>query len=279
MTDRILSSHRKAQATLIKKLSKTLITMIVGFAVAYYMLGLENSDIQHGIYLNSKVAQFHEALYFSVVTITTLGYGDFTPMGLSRLLAVIEAVAGLLFAGYSISQVLSVKQDASIEYILKSQIIQNYTGLLENVRDAKEAVSDYHRINLKTKAIDNTTLDLYHGHPLYSSVIALQKLNGYTQHIDQIGMLHEIEDYLNRGATRVEELTSMIRKYTNYMNDIDKSWKTSQSKKAIKEITKSLEIHLNYISYTKYDEINYKGQAKYDVVINKTISDLKQAIA
>lgn len=279
MTDRILSSHKKTQAILIKELSKTLVAMIIGFAVAYYMLGLENSDIKHGIYLNEKVAQFHEALYFSVVTITTLGYGDFTPLGLSRILAVIEAVAGLLFAGYSISQVLSVKQDASIDYILKAQIIQSYTGLLENVRDAKEAVTDHHRINRRNKAINEATLVLYHGHPLYSSVIALQKLNGYTQHIDQIGMLHEIEDYLNRAATRVEELTSMIRKFINYMEATDNNWKTSQSKKAIKDIIKSLESHLNYIEYTKYKDVNYKGQVKYDVVINKIISDLQKVIA
>ncbi len=30
-------------------------------------------------------------LYYSVVTFTTLGYGDFTPIGISRAIAAIEA--------------------------------------------------------------------------------------------------------------------------------------------------------------------------------------------
>jgi tetratricopeptide (TPR) repeat protein len=38
-----------------------------------------------------------EALYFSVVTFTTLGYGDITPVGLSRLVAMIEAFSGMFF--------------------------------------------------------------------------------------------------------------------------------------------------------------------------------------
>jgi len=33
-------------------------------------------------------------LYFSVVTFTTLGYGDIIPLGISRLFAGIEALLG-----------------------------------------------------------------------------------------------------------------------------------------------------------------------------------------
>ncbi|MDN6869875.1 potassium channel family protein, partial [Aeromonas caviae] len=35
-----------------------------------------------------------ECLYYSVVTFTTLGYGDFTPVGLSRIFAAFEAFTG-----------------------------------------------------------------------------------------------------------------------------------------------------------------------------------------
>lgn len=37
---------------------------------------------------------FLSCLYYSVVTFTTLGYGDFTPVGLSRAIAAIEAFTG-----------------------------------------------------------------------------------------------------------------------------------------------------------------------------------------
>jgi hypothetical protein len=42
---------------------------------------------------------FYEALYFSVVTFTTLGYGDLLPRGHFRLIAGSEALCGILFTG------------------------------------------------------------------------------------------------------------------------------------------------------------------------------------
>ena len=35
-----------------------------------------------------------EAIYYTLVTFTTLGYGDFTPVGLSRIFAAFEAFTG-----------------------------------------------------------------------------------------------------------------------------------------------------------------------------------------
>lgn len=42
---------------------------------------------------------FYDALYFSVITFTTLGYGDMLPHGGFRLVAGSEALCGILFTG------------------------------------------------------------------------------------------------------------------------------------------------------------------------------------
>ncbi|PKI17226.1 ion channel [Colwellia sp. 12G3] len=44
--------------------------------------------------LNENMSFFFSSLYYSVVTFTTLGYGDFTPVGVSRAIAAIEAFTG-----------------------------------------------------------------------------------------------------------------------------------------------------------------------------------------
>jgi len=44
--------------------------------------------------INENVNFFLSSLYYSVVTFTTLGYGDFTPVGISRAIAAVEAFTG-----------------------------------------------------------------------------------------------------------------------------------------------------------------------------------------
>ena len=44
--------------------------------------------------LSENFSLFLSCLYYSVVTFTTLGYGDFTPVGISRAIAAVEAFTG-----------------------------------------------------------------------------------------------------------------------------------------------------------------------------------------
>lgn len=72
--------------------------MIILCAFLYAMTGL---NYQGEIQVFDRNASFQEnlnlffsCLYYSVVTFTTLGYGDFTPVGISRAIAAIEAFTG-----------------------------------------------------------------------------------------------------------------------------------------------------------------------------------------
>jgi hypothetical protein len=66
--------------------------------LAYFILGVSDGgevvmfNSSHSIYTN--LISLFKSLYFSVVTFTTLGYGDLVPVGISRLVAAIEAFAG-----------------------------------------------------------------------------------------------------------------------------------------------------------------------------------------
>ncbi len=62
-----------------------------------FSFGLENSD--------SVVEPYRELLYFSYVTLTTLGYGETTPISdHARVLAIFEAITGILFVGILIAR-------------------------------------------------------------------------------------------------------------------------------------------------------------------------------
>jgi voltage-gated potassium channel Kch len=49
------------------------------------------------------------AFYFSFITLTTVGYGDITPVSpIARMLAVMEAMTGTLFLGVLIARLVSL---------------------------------------------------------------------------------------------------------------------------------------------------------------------------
>ena len=71
----------------------------LAWAIAYYLLPETPS-----------LKTFEEAVYFSLVTFTTLGYGDITLGENWRILSGAEAVNGILLAGWSTALLFTVVQ-------------------------------------------------------------------------------------------------------------------------------------------------------------------------
>ena len=74
------------------------ICMILCCALLYAFTGLnyqgEIQTFDANASLEQNVHLLLSCLYYSVVTFTTLGYGDFTPIGISRAIAAFEAFTG-----------------------------------------------------------------------------------------------------------------------------------------------------------------------------------------
>lgn len=74
------------------------LALIVLCAMIYFFTGIQFSGEyvgftpSHSFSVNAMA--FFDCLYYSVVTFTTLGYGDFIPIGMSRLVAATEAFTG-----------------------------------------------------------------------------------------------------------------------------------------------------------------------------------------
>lgn len=84
--------------------AKTLLAMVIQAAALIFIFG----GIYRGyglIYNGSHVSLSHDgasALYFSIVTWTTLGYGDFSPPAAIRLITAIQAILGYVMFGVSV---------------------------------------------------------------------------------------------------------------------------------------------------------------------------------
>jgi len=70
------------------------------YAFAYWVLAVK---WRIGGFAGLPVEGFQDCLYFSVVTYTSLGFGDHVPVSHARLIAGVEALNGLLLIGWSAS--------------------------------------------------------------------------------------------------------------------------------------------------------------------------------
>lgn len=78
---------------------------------------------------NGTEVSFGNCIYFSVVTFTSLGYGDIVPRGVSKILACSEVGLGLAFFGIFIARLSSAKQSYHLAQLY--------------ARDAQERLNDF----------------------------------------------------------------------------------------------------------------------------------------
>ena len=100
--------------------------LLVVFAVAFWALSAPGSanGIVETYEPEGRVA-FLDALYFSVVSLSSLGYGDIRPMGFSRFLAGAEVIIGLSFFGIMVAKLSSVRQDYILRRMYYSELIDS----------------------------------------------------------------------------------------------------------------------------------------------------------
>ena len=80
----------------------TVALLILAFAFVYQKLGIRVADS------GEVTRDIYSCIYFSVVTFTTLGYGDLQPTGLARPMAAMEALTGYLILGILVSTSVAI---------------------------------------------------------------------------------------------------------------------------------------------------------------------------
>lgn len=74
----------------------TSVVMLVSLIEIYSLYSIDTPLVQS----QERNANWYEIIYFNIITILTVGYGDFSPVGFGRVLSSIEALIGVgLFAG------------------------------------------------------------------------------------------------------------------------------------------------------------------------------------
>lgn len=72
--------------------------VMIGFGLIYFLLSFHEEILidQHVLIDETVLSRLLGSLYFSGVTLLTIGYGDVTPLGIARFIAVIQALVGFI---------------------------------------------------------------------------------------------------------------------------------------------------------------------------------------
>src|SRR3989338_3250954 len=109
--------------------------IILAFGALFFLL---SSTEDHGIYrdnlkISSDARGFFDALYFSFVTSTSLGYGDIKPLGLSRIFSIVEVIISLMIFGVLLSKLLSANQERILEELYDVSFQERYTRIVSGL--------------------------------------------------------------------------------------------------------------------------------------------------
>jgi voltage-gated potassium channel len=86
--------------------------LVILFASAYRILSAYTGGPHFYVGDAPRALSFSESIYFSIVSITTLGYGDIVPhSSLARLLASIEVICGFMLLLFGVSELLEYMRE------------------------------------------------------------------------------------------------------------------------------------------------------------------------
>jgi hypothetical protein len=89
---------------------------------------------------SSDTANFGDYLYFSVITFTSLGYGDIAPVGIGKLVASIEVFFGLITVAIFVGKVASERQAALLTLVYTSEHHRRITSFTESIKSLNDKV-------------------------------------------------------------------------------------------------------------------------------------------
>ena len=120
-----------------KRLSDFVLIFVVGvliFGFSYSLLTPLNQGIASTTTPATQITPW-TSIYFSVVTVSTLGYGDIVPQGLSKAIACLEVIFGLTMMGIIVAKLTSGRLSYHVRRLFRSD-----TRKSRGVANAHEAL-------------------------------------------------------------------------------------------------------------------------------------------
>jgi hypothetical protein len=127
----------------VKDLLQGLVAFVLYAALGFHFL----SQINEGFVPTTEgveVTDMLDALYFSVVTVSSLGYGDYRPVGLGRLLAALEVLGGLVIIALLVAKLASERTSTYTRLLYSSDSERRLKDFAQDIDDRSESLIQAH---------------------------------------------------------------------------------------------------------------------------------------
>lgn len=194
--------------------------------------------------IDSLWSRFWNSIYFSFVTATSTGYGDITPVGISKFLAIFQSILALIIFAVLVTKLVSRKQDVALRQIHKLV----FEDVFHNIREGFYIVrKDFDRIIQKTENRDKLS-----EHDWEDLQTAYRQAQSFLRRIpdfyDPENRLYEIdvrrEELLHDGLHRT---LTRLRHILNVFEEKKIPWITQNaSLEELREFLQLLEVTLKF---------------------------------
>jgi hypothetical protein len=107
---------------------------------------------------------YADALYFSIVTISSLGYGDLRPIRAGRTVASVEVISGLILLGLGVAKLASARQESYVRRIYGNSKAAALEGFRKRARrhldEAIDNLSDESNLTAALAGLESEIADL-----------------------------------------------------------------------------------------------------------------------
>jgi hypothetical protein len=159
------------------------ISAVLVFSFAYFIL----TPRSHGLGSNGLPIvglTFWNAIYFSIVTVSSLGYGDMYPMGFSKILACLEVLSGLVLMGIMLAKMTSARLSYHVARLFSSEIQKRMEYFAE----------EFEMLHIQTSKVSQAIAQIPGGQPVLDQS---QAVNECTKTVSAFhSRSHRLADYI-----------------------------------------------------------------------------------
>lgn len=208
------------------------ISLMLAFGLAYMALSYFPGNGPGQIVDMPAWARFWNALYFSIITGASTGFGDITPQGLSKVFAAAQSVIALIVFAIFVSKLASQRQEIVLEQVHRLAFEEFLHNLREGLFIVRKDCDDCIRMldageQLPHRQWINTQTALSHAEALMEELLVFYR----HESIYAISGTRErlLVDAVGRTVHRVCDLVTKLRQ-SSLLPEQGEEWRTQMDR-------------------------------------------------